>query len=195
MHLKVIALPPYPHPSGGLFAPWGIEQNVSMELAAVIIAGLAALVSIVALVLGERREQKRLDAERKAGERADRAERREEERVRREELELQTSQQGQPTTDPATREPGPDRAYRFQVTNIGKSSMTDLLPMLVDASGELCSEPLPNHFLGALQPTERTEFVLKVSELANRNPLYLRYTWYDTSGFRERLSKVTVPSA
>jgi hypothetical protein len=166
-----------------------------MELTAVIIAGLAALVSIVALVRGESREQKRLKAERRAEGRADRAERREDERVRREELELQTTQQGQPTTDPAAREPGPDRAYRFQVTNIGKYSMTDLLPVLVDGSGEVHSEPLPNHFLGALQPGERTEFVLKVAEPADRNPLYLRYTWNDLSGFRERLSNVTVPSA
>jgi hypothetical protein len=123
------------------------------------------------------------------------AERREEARVRREELELQTTQQGRPTTDPATREVGPDRAYRFSVTNIGKSSMTDVLPMLVDASGEVSSEPLPNHFLGVLQPGKRIEFVLKVAEPADRNPLYLRYTWFDTSGFRERLSNVTVPSA
>jgi hypothetical protein len=166
-----------------------------MELSAVVIAALAALVSIVALVRGERREGRRLEAERRAEGRADRAERREDQRVRREEVELQTTQQGQPTTDPATREPGSDRAYRFQVTNIGKYSMTDLLPMLVDASGEVSSEPLPNHFLGALQPGERTEFVLKVAEPADRNPLYLRYTWGDLSGFRERLSNVTVPSA
>jgi hypothetical protein len=125
--------------------------------------------------------------------RAQNAEKREEERARREELELQSSQQGRPTTDPASREPGRDRAYRFLVTNIGRSPMSDLKPELVDSSGEVCSEPLPNIFLGALQPGERAGFVLKVTEPIDRNPLFLHYTWFDLTGFRERLSNVTVP--
>jgi hypothetical protein len=159
---------------------------------AIFIAVAAVVVSLVALVLGERRERKRLLAEERAERRAEKAEQRDDERARREQLEFQTTQQGRPTTDPATREPGADRAYRFRVTNIGKSPMTDLSPILVDAAGDICSEPT---YLGAMQPGERTEFVLKVTGPADRDPLYLRYTWFDRAGFREHLSNVTVPSA
>lgn len=172
-----------------------------MGLAAVVIAGLAVLVSVVALILGEKREHKRssLDevvetraqnAEHRDGERAQR----EEERAQREKIELLSSQQGRPTTDPASREPGPERAYRFQVTNVGRSFMSDIRPELVDSSGEVSSQPLPNMFLGALQPGERAEFVLTVTEPIDRNPLFLRYTWSDMLGFHERLSDVTVPA-
>lgn len=171
-----------------------------MSLAAVVIAGLAMLVSVIALILGEKRERGRSAREEAAEKRAEKAEmralhaeKRDEERARREEIEMQSSQQGQPTTDPASREPGPDRAYRFVVTNIGRSAMSDLKPELVDSSGELCSQLLPNTFLGVLQPRERFEFVLKVTEPIDRNPLFLHYTWFDMTGFRERLSNVTVP--
>jgi hypothetical protein len=67
--------------------------------------------------------------------------------------------------------------------------------MLVDDAGKVCSEPLTNLYLDVLQPGERTDFVLKVTEPAERNPLFLRYTWHDMGGFREHLSNVTVPSA
>lgn len=173
----------------------GTGNHVCMGLTAILISGLAVIVSVVALVLGQKRERKRQQAEERAEQRAEKAEQREDERARREQLEFQTTQQGRPTTDPAAREPGEDRAYRFKVTNIGKSPMTDLFPILVDDAGETCSELLPDSYLGALQPGERTEFVLKVAEPADRNPLYLRYTWYDMGGFREHLSNVTVPSA
>lgn len=173
-----------------------------MDLAAAIIAGLAMLVSLVALILGEKRERERSAREKaaekraeKADERAQNAEKREEERAHREELELQSSQQGRPTTDPVSREPGSNRSYRFVVTNIGRSAMTDLRPVLVDSSGEVCSLPLPNMFLGALQPRERTEFVLTVTDPDDQNPLFLHYSWIDISGFQERLSNVTIPPA
>jgi len=176
--------------------------EVSVELAAVLIAGLAILVSVIALILGEKRERERSGREEAAEKRAEKAEmrarnaeKRDEERARREEIELQSSQQGRPTTDPARREPGQDRAYRFLVTNIGRSSMSDLKPELVDSSGEICSQPLPNMFLGALQPGERIEFVLNVTDPIDRDPLFLHYTWFDMTGFRERLSNVAVPPA
>lgn len=104
------------------------------------------------------------------------------------------AEEGRPTTDPAvTREPGTDRAYRFQVTNIGKAPMMDMLPELIDADGEVRSEPLPRKYLDVLQPGKRTEFVLKVTEPADRNPLRLRYTWTDFGGPRQHMSNVTVP--
>lgn len=154
-----------------------------MALTAIPISGLAVLVSIAALVLGERRERNRREAERRAEQRAERAERREDARAHREDLEFRTSQLGQPTTDPVTKEPGTNRTYRFKVTNIGKAAMSDLLPILVDSSGTKCSEDLPNFYLGALLPGEQLEFVLKVAESCVKNPLYLRYTWVDPSGF------------
>jgi pimeloyl-ACP methyl ester carboxylesterase len=101
--------------------------------------------------------------------------------------------EGRPTTDPAIREPSAGRAYRFRVTNVGKAPMLDLRPELIDAAGEPRSAPLPGSFLGALQPGERTEFILTVTEPADRNPLYLRYTWTDWGGQREHVSNVTVP--
>jgi hypothetical protein len=172
-----------------------------VDLAAVIIAGLAMLVSLIAFILGEKRERERSVREEaaemradKAEDRAQNAEKREEERARREELELQSSQQGRPTTDPVSREPGSNRSYSFVVTNIGRSAMTDLKPELVDGSGEVCSQLLPNIFLGALQPRERTEFVLTVTDPGDQNPLFLHYSWFDISGFQERLSNVTIPS-
>jgi hypothetical protein len=110
------------------------EEYVSTSVAAVVIAGVAVLVSVVALVLGERRarKQSRLDEAMEA--RARKADQRDEERAQREEIELRSSQQGRPTTDPATREPGPERAYRFRVTNIGRSSISHLHPELVDGT-------------------------------------------------------------
>ena len=101
--------------------------------------------------------------------------------------------EGRPTTDPAIRVPGADRAYRFRVTNIGMSPMWDLLPELVDTDGEVRSEPLPSRYLGNLNPEQQVDFVLKVTEPADRNPLYLRYTWNDYGGPRERVSHVEVP--
>jgi hypothetical protein len=106
------------------------------------------------------------------------------------------AEEGRPTTDPAvTREPGAGRAYRFGVTNIGKAPMMDMLPELIDADGEVRSEPLPLKWLDVLQPGKRTEFVLKLTEPADRNPLRLRYTWTDFGGFRQHVSNVTVPSS
>jgi pimeloyl-ACP methyl ester carboxylesterase len=100
--------------------------------------------------------------------------------------------EGRPTTDPAIREPGAERAYRFRVTNIGKAPMLDTRPELIDAAGEVCTA-LPDAFLGVLQPGEHTEFILTVTEPADRNPLRLRYRWTDWGGPREHVSNVTVP--
>jgi hypothetical protein len=106
------------------------------------------------------------------------------------------AEEGRPTTAPAvTREPGADRAYRFRVTNIGEAPMSDMLPELIDADGEVCSEPLPFKYLAVLLPGKRTDFVLKVTEPVDRNPLRLRYTWTDFGGFRQHVSNVTVPSS
>jgi hypothetical protein len=166
-----------------------------MGLAAVIIAGLAVLVSVVALVLGEARARKRSGLDDAAESRARKADQRDEERAQRERIELRSSQLGQPTTDLVGREPGPERAYRFRVTNIGGSSISHLSPELVDSSGEVCSQPPSDTVLGALQAGERAEFVLKVTRPFNRNPLFLHYTWYDKTGLQERLSNVNVPTA
>jgi hypothetical protein len=151
-----------------------------MNLAAVVIAGLALLVSVVALILGQLRAQK--------------ADKRDEKRAQREEIEWKSSQQGRPTTDLVSREPGPGRAYQFRVTNIGRSAITHLRPELVDTSGDICSQPLRDTVLGALQAGQWAEFVLEVAEPVNRNPLFLHYTWHDMTGLRERLSKATVPT-
>ena len=153
---------------------------------AVFVAVLALLVSALALVLVEVREHGRMRREEESG-------RREEARFRREELEANTSQMGRPTTDLLGIESGPPRTYRFRVTNIGRASMTDLKPFLVDESGVVASEPLLNEFLNALQPQERTDFLLTVAEPFNQNPLFLRYVWLDDYGRREHLSSVAVP--
>lgn len=171
-----------------------VEDYASMSVVAVVIAGVAALVSVVALFLGERRACKRSRLDEAIETRARKADQRDEERAQREEIELRSSQQGRPTTDPATREPGRERAYRFRVTNVGRSSMSHLHPELVDSSGEVCSQLLPNIVLGALQSGERAEFVLKVTQPIDRNPLFLHYIWHDATGLQERLSNVTVPT-
>lgn len=72
--------------------------------------------------------------------------------------------------------------------------MSHLHPELVDSSGEVCSQLLPNIVLGALQSGERAEFVLKVTQPIDRNPLFLHYIWHDATGLQERLSNVTVPT-
>ena len=95
----------------------GTGNHICMGRAAILISGLAAIVSIVALVLGERRERKRQQAEERAEQRAEKAEQREVERARREQLEFHTTQLGRPTTDPATRErPGGSRYSRQRLT-------------------------------------------------------------------------------
>jgi hypothetical protein len=149
------------------------EDYVFMGVAAVIISGLAVLVSVIGVIFLENRERKR---------------------SRIADLERLSSQQGRPTTDLVSRAPSLDRAYNFRVTNVGRSSMMHIRTKLVDRLGKACSAPLPDDVPGTLQTSQSAEFVLKVTEPVNRNPLFLHYAWFDETGFRERLSAVTVPT-
>jgi hypothetical protein len=183
-----------------------------MSGAALAVSILAVVVSAIALWFlfpAEARERKRaqremdaqsraLEAERReklADERAQAADERDQARARREEIAARTTRMGRPTTDLLGSEPGPGRAFRFRVTNIGQSAMWDLKPFLVDNSGTVASESLPGMYLNALQSRERDEFIMTVTAPVDRDPLFLRYEWQDDYGIQEHVSGVQIPCA
>jgi multidrug efflux pump subunit AcrA (membrane-fusion protein) len=127
-----------------------------------------------------------------ADERAQAADLRDQARARREEIAAQTTRIGRPTTELLGSEPGPGRAYRFRVTNIGHAAMRDLKPFLVDSSGAVVS-PLPGMYLKVLQSREQEEFIMTVTTAVDRDPLFLRYEWGDDYGNQEHVSDVVIP--
>jgi predicted nucleic acid-binding Zn-ribbon protein len=129
-----------------------------------------------------------------ADERAQAADERDQARARREEVAARTTRMGRPTTDLLGSEPGPGRAVRFRVTNIGQAAMRDLKPFLVDNSGTVVSES-PGRYLNALQSREHDDFIMTVTAPVDRNPLFLRYEWQDDYGNQEHVSGVQIPYA
>jgi hypothetical protein len=88
------------------------------------------------------------------------------------------------------------RSYRFRVRNTGKQAASHIHAQLIDAQGNLVSYISGPADTKILDPGESGEFKLEVkSDMLDRNPLFLQFTWWDTGPDRRSyLSKVEVPA-
>jgi hypothetical protein len=154
-------------------------ENSSMDVVALVVAILSFLVAAWTLWTTQNRETERV--------------RRERAKEEREQATYLSTQEGRPSTDFLRREPGAVRAFRFKVTNAGKSDMSDVLPTLIDNSGNVISIPLETKYLPFLLPNHDTEFVIGTSLAADGRPLYLKYEWGDALGKHQHVSNVEIP--
>jgi hypothetical protein len=73
--------------------------------------------------------------------------------------------------------------------------MMNLIPRLIDEKGTVCSEIVGGHH-PMLEPRASEEFVLAVNEPHDQNPLYLKYSWVESSADQEaqkHRSRIKVP--
>jgi hypothetical protein len=88
------------------------------------------------------------------------------------------------------------RAYRFHITNKGRTHASDVDAYLVDQNDHEVSEFSYEHSrLPGLPPGERDEVAVVVKdEHRERNPLRLKVKWFGSSGPDEYTSKAPIPA-
>jgi hypothetical protein len=168
-----------------------------VEIAAVVVAVVAAGISAWALVYAAR-------ADRRQTEQA----RREQRRAEREDAEARERHEALPRADYLGHSDGQRRrVYRFRTTNTGGDTASDTHASFIDAAGELVEvlvhmhtgdeverpfQALPTR---VLMPKSSVDFEMSVKhEDLKRGPFFLRFQWSDKSGDRNRTSGVAIPT-
>ena len=157
-----------------------MSGTLVVAVVAVVFSGVSAVAAAIALWFSHL-----------ANAREDEAAERDRRRLQLEEVEALAAQQARPSAVYLGPGDSGGREYRFQVTNDGRETATDLDAQLVDQKGNPASERTRTN---RLKPGDSAEFKIAVQpDAINENPLFLRFTWFDRSGRPSRTSHVDVP--
>jgi hypothetical protein len=161
-------------------------ETVALVVAilSMLIAGTAAYISSPYSRREKRREERAVEAER----RAEAAELREVERSGRELAAERSSRSARPSSQLLDSN---GRQFTIRVINVGRSAWWDMKPSFIDQQGNEVSEGFAPMYLSALAHGQSEEFNLSLKQ-AVAGPIYLRYEWQDDSGCNEYVSHETI---
>jgi hypothetical protein len=164
-----------------------------VEIAAFVVAVVAALISGGALLYTRRADHRAESNEKRLNDQEKRAQIQEERdklREQREELVGHLAVTAYPRAEYIGVGASGPRAYKFCIRSTGQQAASDLDAQLIDAQGNPASERARISVLER-DNSEEVEVVVGGHAL-DRNPLFLQLMWFDT-GNNERISKVEVP--